>query len=173
LSENLITLQNVISHVFYQQHWRNKRLRQTQPQTGMTAPEHGPAILNRNLAIDPGKISPEMLICYGATLFLSAFLLFSIQPMAGKMLLPLYGGTPAVWNACMVFFQAALLCGYGYAHLAVKKLGLDRQPRLHLLLMLLGLIALPPALREHGLRRPPTRPRGTPIFCTPSATWAA
>jgi hypothetical protein len=92
-----------------------------------------------------------MLICYGATLFLSAFLLFSIQPMAGKMLLPLYGGTPAVWNACMVFFQAALLCGYGYAHLAVKKLGLDRQPRLHLLLMLLGLIALPPALRENAL----------------------
>jgi hypothetical protein len=92
-----------------------------------------------------------MLICYGATLFLSAFLLFSIQPMAGKMLLPLYGGTPAVWNACMVFFQAALLCGYGYAHLAVKKLGLHRQPRLHLLLMLLALAALPPALRENIL----------------------
>jgi hypothetical protein len=88
-----------------------------------------------------------MLICYGATLFLSAFLLFSIQPMAGKMLLPLFGGTPAVWNACMVFFQAALLCGYGYAHLAVRKLGLRRQPLLHLLLMLLALLALPPALQ--------------------------
>lgn len=84
-----------------------------------------------------------MLIGFAASLFLSALLLFLVQPMAGKMLLPLYGGTPAVWNACMVFFQAALLFGYGYAHLAVKYLGSRRQSGLHLLLMLSGLFCLP------------------------------
>lgn len=84
-----------------------------------------------------------MLIGYAVTLFVSAFLLFLIQPMAGKMLLPLYGGTPAIWNACMVFFQAALLFGYGYAHLSEKYLGSRRQSALHLLLMLCGLLTLP------------------------------
>jgi len=47
-----------------------------------------------------------MLLWYTVTIFVSAFLLFLVQPMVGKMVLPLYGGTPAVWNACMVFFQA-------------------------------------------------------------------
>ena len=84
-----------------------------------------------------------MLICYGITLFASACLLFLVQPMAGKMLLPLYGGTPAIWNACMVFFQAALLLGYGYAHLTIKYLGSRRQAKLHLLLMLTALLVLP------------------------------
>ena len=50
------------------------------------------------------------------TLFLSAFLLFCVQPMIAKMVLPLLGGSPAVWSTCMVFFQAALLAGYAYAH---------------------------------------------------------
>jgi hypothetical protein len=53
---------------------------------------------------------------YTLTLFLSASLLFSVQPMIGKMILPLLGGTPAVWNTCLVFFQASLLLGYLYAH---------------------------------------------------------
>ena len=53
---------------------------------------------------------------FGVTLFVSATLLFLVQPMVGKMILPLLGGTPAVWNTCMVFFQALLLAGYYYAH---------------------------------------------------------
>src|SRR5918911_1201419 len=53
---------------------------------------------------------------FGATLFLSAALLFLVQPMFARMVLPSLGGTPAVWNTCVVFFQAALLAGYGYAH---------------------------------------------------------
>lgn len=92
-----------------------------------------------------------MLIGYAITLFLSALLLFLIQPMAGKMLLPLYGGTPAIWNTCMVFFQAALLLGYGYAHLMVKYLGSRRQSAMHLLLMLTGLLALPLAFSNNAL----------------------
>ena len=98
-----------------------------------------------------GKATPNMLICYAITLFVSAFLLFLIQPMAGKMLLPLYGGTPAIWNACMVFFQAALLLGYGYAHLVVKYLGSRRQSWVHLLLMLTGLLTLPLAFNNSAL----------------------
>ena len=49
-------------------------------------------------------------------MFVGATLLFVVQPMVGKMILPLLGGTPAVWSTCMVFFQAALLAGYAYAH---------------------------------------------------------
>ncbi|HTG72218.1 MAG TPA: hypothetical protein VMB70_00525, partial [Terriglobia bacterium] len=55
-----------------------------------------------------------LVLIYSTTLFLSAGLLFSVQPMIGKMLLPRLGGTPAVWNTCLVFFQALLLLGYAY-----------------------------------------------------------
>lgn len=92
-----------------------------------------------------------MLFCYGITLFVSACLLFLVQPMAGKMLLPLYGGTPAIWNACMVFFQATLLLGYGYAHLSVKYLGSRRQAKLHLLLMLTALLVLPITINNQSV----------------------
>ena len=57
-----------------------------------------------------------MLPYFAVTLFVSASLLFLVQPMVGKMILPRLGGTPAVWNTCMVFFQAVLLVGYGYTH---------------------------------------------------------
>ena len=67
-----------------------------------------------------------MPLLFAATLFVSAFLLFLVQPMVGKLLLPLLGGTPAVWNTCLVFFQAALLAGYAYAHAATAWLGARR-----------------------------------------------
>ena len=66
-----------------------------------------------------------MLAVYALTLFLSAFLLFMVQPLIGKLIVPLLGGFPAVWNTCMVFFQAVLLVGYAYVWL---KGGLDLQP---------------------------------------------
>ena len=56
-------------------------------------------------------------LLYAATLFVSALLLFSIQPMFAKMVLPKLGGAPAVWSVAMVFFQTVLLAGYAYAHL--------------------------------------------------------
>src|SRR5690348_15639536 len=61
-------------------------------------------------------------VVFTAAVFLNAALLFSVQPMFSKMALPLLGGTPAVWNTCMLFFQAALLGGYLYAHLTTSKL---------------------------------------------------
>jgi hypothetical protein len=56
-----------------------------------------------------------LLLLFAFNLFVSATRLFLVQPMIGKMLLPMLGGTPAVWNTCMVFFQALLLAGYAYA----------------------------------------------------------
>ena len=57
-----------------------------------------------------------VLFYFAFTLFVSAFLLFLVQPMIGKMILPRLGGTPQVWNTCMLFFQIVLLAGYSYTH---------------------------------------------------------
>ncbi len=95
-----------------------------------------------------------MLLVFGATLFLSATLLFLVQPMVAKMVLPLLGGTPAVWNTCMVFFQALLLAGYAYAHAAPARLGLRRQVWLHGPLLVVPFLVLPIAVSRGFL--PPT-----------------
>ncbi|HXI85221.1 MAG TPA: fused MFS/spermidine synthase [Verrucomicrobiae bacterium] len=96
-----------------------------------------------------------MLVLFTFTIFLGALLLFWVQPMAGRMLLPLLGGVPAVWNTAMVFYQATLLAGYAYAHFATKQLGIRRQAALHLPLLLLPLLALPIAI-PHGWTPPTT-----------------
>jgi hypothetical protein len=80
---------------------------------------------------------------FAATMFLSAFLLFSMEPMVAKMILPLLGGAPAVWNTCLVFFQAVLLAGYLYAHLSARRLSQRPQIVLHLCVLLLALLVLP------------------------------
>ncbi|HEV3386052.1 MAG TPA: fused MFS/spermidine synthase, partial [Gemmata sp.] len=82
-----------------------------------------------------------MPLLFAATLFVSASLLFMIQPMVGKMVLPLLGGSPAVWNACMVFFQALLLLGYLYAHHVSAKYQPRQQWLLHLAVLGLPLAA--------------------------------
>ena len=79
---------------------------------------------------------------FGVTLFVSATLLFLVQPMVGKMILPLLGGTPAVWNTCMVFFQALLLAGYFYAHKTSTALPTRRQVVVHTGVMLAAAGAL-------------------------------
>jgi hypothetical protein len=83
---------------------------------------------------------------YGLSIFLSAALLFAVQPMFTKLVLPLLGGSPAVWNTTLVFFQVVLLLGYGYAHLGARFLGPRRQALLHLLLIPLAALLLPLAL---------------------------
>lgn len=80
---------------------------------------------------------------FSITLFLSAFLIFTIQPMMGKLLLPLLGGSPSVWNTAMVFFQVMLLAGYAYAHFSAKFLSLKLQACLHLALLALFIFVLP------------------------------
>jgi hypothetical protein len=83
-------------------------------------------------------------ILYAVTLFASALLLFLVQPMVGRMILPLLGGSTVAWNTCMVFFQAVLLLGYLYAHKLTAKLSPTQQVRLHLsvLAFAIGVMAL-------------------------------
>src|SRR5712691_13086240 len=85
-------------------------------------------------------------------MFTGATLLFVVQPMVGKMILPLLGGTPAVWSTCMVFFQAALLGGYAYAHASTALLGVSRQMLLHVALLALPFTVLPLAVNPALLR---------------------
>src|SRR5512138_2713758 len=83
------------------------------------------------------------MLLYGSTLFLSAFLLFLVQPLLGKFILPWFGGSPAVWTTCMLFFQVMLLTGYGYAHFLAVRFPVRRQALLHSILLLTALITLP------------------------------
>jgi hypothetical protein len=80
---------------------------------------------------------------YALTIFLSSFLLFQVQPIIAKMILPWFGGSAAVWNSCMLFFQMALLGGYTYAHLLFEKAPGRRQAQIHIVLLALSLATLP------------------------------
>jgi hypothetical protein len=102
-----------------------------------------------------------LLWCFTATLFVSAGLLFLVQPMLAKMILPLVGGAPEVWNTCMVFFQAALLAGYAYAHLLASRLQVSRQAVIHLGVLLLAAIVLPMGVRDWA---PPTGSNPVPAL---------
>ncbi|HEX7900296.1 MAG TPA: fused MFS/spermidine synthase [Planctomycetota bacterium] len=82
------------------------------------------------------------MIRFGAAVFLSAALLFMVQPMAARRALPVLGGTPAVWTASLLFFQAALLAGYAYAHLLTSRLALRAQIAAHAVTLLAPLAAL-------------------------------
>jgi len=83
------------------------------------------------------------MLIYAATIFLSAFLLFEVQPMIGKTILPWFGGSASVWSTCLLFFQAALLVGYLYAHWSTRYLKPRRQAMLHLTLMAASIALLP------------------------------
>jgi SAM-dependent methyltransferase len=74
-------------------------------------------------------------LVYVGAIFAGALLLFAVQPLSGRLMLPLLGGSPAVWNTCLVFFQSALLAGYLYSHFTTKWLSLRWQILLHSLLM--------------------------------------
>jgi hypothetical protein len=82
-------------------------------------------------------------VLHCTTVFLSAFLLFSVQPLAGRLLLPAFGGAAAVWGACMLFFQVLLLGGYGYADWLSRKLTRRSQLFVHLGLLAACLLSLP------------------------------
>ena len=79
---------------------------------------------------------------YAATIFLSSFLLFLVQPIIAKQILPWFGGSAAVWTTCLVFFQSVLLAGYAYADWTTR-LGARRQAMLHVALLAISLLSLP------------------------------
>ena len=83
------------------------------------------------------------MVLFAATIFLSSFLLFLVQPMIARMILPWFGGTASVWGTCMVFFQITLLLGYLYSHRIITMLHPKQQRILHSVLLALCLIFLP------------------------------
>ncbi len=91
--------------------------------------------------IQAWKATDDMIL-YAFTIFTSAFLLFQVQPLIGKWILPWFGGTPAVWTTCMLFFQVLLFAGYAYAHV-LQKLTWRRQALVHGLLLGATLLVLP------------------------------
>src|SRR5262249_59158188 len=100
-------------------------------------------------------VSPRVtLAVYTAAIFLSAALLFAVQPLFAKMVLPRLGGSPSVWSVAMVFFQAVLLGGYAYAHVLTRTLPGRVAVIVHLLLLIVATFALPLAIAA-GWGRPP------------------
>jgi hypothetical protein len=99
-----------------------------------------------------------LVVAFTATTFLSALLLFSVQPMFAKMVLPVLGGAPSVWAVAMCFFQAALLVGYGYAHLLKAWVPIATAGFVHLALSALAFLVLPIALPESFGEPPPGEP---------------
>ncbi|WP_072372032.1 fused MFS/spermidine synthase [Hyphomicrobium sp. NDB2Meth4] len=106
----------------------------------------------------PLRHGAGVLALFAATTFLSAFLLFAIQPMFAKMVLPVLGGSSSVWAVALLFFQAALLVGYGYAHLLNDKVPLKSAGFVHLGLAVIALIVLPVGLPEAWREPPPGDP---------------
>jgi len=85
---------------------------------------------------------------HAAIIFLSSFLLFLVQPLIARLILPWFGGSAAVWTTCMLFFQTVLLAGYGYAHFLNAKLPGKLQPLVHTILLALAVALLPIAPGE-------------------------
>ena len=99
-----------------------------------------------------------MAFVYSITLFINAALLFIIEPMVAKMILPFLGGSPAVWNTSLVFYQACLLAGYAYAHYGCAWLGTRRHALVHLNLLFAALLLLPIVLPLDWLGAPAKNP---------------
>jgi hypothetical protein len=98
---------------------------------------------------------------YAITIFLSSFLLFLVQPLIARLILPWFGGTAAVWTTCMLFFQSVLLAGYAYAHGTNARLAPRGQAILHCVLLAISLALLPimpaEAWKPDGTEEPITR----------------
>jgi spermidine synthase len=98
------------------------------------------------------------------TLFVGSALLFLVQPLFARMVLPFVGGAPALWNTCVMGFQITLLAGYGYAHLSTRRLTLGRQVVLHVCFLIIAALALPVGLRMAA--PPPTDSSPIPWLIT-------
>jgi hypothetical protein len=103
-----------------------------------------------------------MRFLFAVAVFTNAALLFAVQPMVARMVLPLLGGTPAVWNTCMVFFQVALLAGYACAHLLATRLSVRQQAGLYPLIQLVVLLLLPISIGDGLVQAIPTEVNPVP-----------
>src|SRR5512134_1836965 len=98
------------------------------------------------------------MLIYALTIFTSAFLLFLVQPIMAKQILPWFGGSAAVWTTCLVFFQFLLLFGYAYSDWTTRRMKPRHQIALHIALLALSLLSLPivadPAWKPTGDEEP-------------------
>jgi hypothetical protein len=115
-----------------------------------------PSVATASSAADRPTASRNrlVLVVYTAAIFVSALLLFSVQPLFTKMVLPRLGGSPAVWSVAMVFFQSLLLAGYAYAHLLMQIRNRAIPIAVHLVLLLIALLTLPLSIAS-GFGEPP------------------
>jgi len=100
------------------------------------------AIDARDLYMTTTSGKSVLAVVYAATIFVSAFLLFQIQPMISKAILPWFGGTPAVWTICLLFFQTLLFAGYSYAHVTNTWLRPWQQAMVHICVIIVALALL-------------------------------
>jgi hypothetical protein len=107
----------------------------------VAAPEAAPTT-----AVSPRRPGWGRPMLFSATAFVGAGLLFVVQPLVAKLLLPSYGGSATVWSTSSLFFQVLLLLAYGYAHWSTSRLGRGWQPRAHVVVLLVPLVALPLAI---------------------------
>ncbi len=133
------------------------------PPTGYTAAQAVFPATATAILVGDHALSDRLLVAvlFAVTMLVSALPLFLVKPMFAKMLLPLLGGSPAVWNTAMVFYQTALLAGYAYAHASTSWLGPRRQAVLQLCLLPLPLLVLPIAIAQGAApQQVPIRHRG-------------
>ena len=116
----------------------------------MTSP--GPSAVTGAASMARNRL---VLVVYTAAIFVSALLLFSVQPLFTKMVLPRLGGSPAVWSVAMVFFQSLLLGGYAYAHYLMQLRNRMLPVAIHLVLLVIALLTLPLSIAG-GWGEPPT-----------------
>jgi hypothetical protein len=121
--------------------------RQAQPQGGVRIRADPLPGVRKNrhfpFAEPPAGWSDGSMLPFALAVFLGAFLLFQVQPLIGKFILPWFGGSPGVWTTCLLFFQSVLLLGYAYAHVSSTRLRPRHQAWTHLGLLALSLALLP------------------------------
>ena len=106
------------------------------------------------------RLAPSIVVpLFAATMFLSGFLLFLVEPMAAKMVLPILGGAPMVWNGCVVFFQFVMLAGYGYAYVASRTLPLRKHVIVQACVLAAPTVVLPFMITPGSV----TPPTGNPL----------
>ena len=106
------------------------------------------AVTTAHPLVDAKRDAFRAVALFAVTMFIGSGLLFLVQPMFAKLALPRLGGSPSVWNTCVLFFQTTLLLGYLYAHFSTRWLGVRRQVGLHLIVLLLPIMALPLTLGD-------------------------
>src|SRR5437867_6093252 len=103
---------------------------------------------------------PRASSLFGAVIFLSAFLLFAMQPLIGKFVLPWFGGVTSVWTTCLLFFQVTLLFGYAYAHLLTRLRSIRMQLAIHSVVLVIAFAFLPIIPGVHWKPGPSGNPVG-------------